>query len=168
MNSIVRQLLEQNTDVVMVDTGDSYEGICGYFGGTYISCTKEKPISMNPFKVTREEYELNFGEKKIFLKSLIFLIFKGNDTPSKIEDMIINQTIVEFYDAYFHPFNGFSEEQRQDLRQNLLTVAKMDDGYERYEHEMESIDEQIRRRVAKRTKNKTTATPCCSPPRLEG
>jgi len=144
MNSVVRQLLEQNTDVVMVDTGDSYEGICGYFGGTYISYTKEKPISMNPFKVTREEYELNFGEKKNFLKSLIFLIFKGNDTPSKIEDMIINQTIVEFYDAYFHPFNGFSEEQRQDLRQNLLTVAKMDDGYERYEHEMESIDEQIK------------------------
>jgi len=140
----VRQLLEQNTDVVMVDTGDSYEGICGYFGGTYISYTKEKPISMNPFKVSKEEYELNFGEKKNFLKSLIFLIFKGNDTPSKIEDMIINQTIVEFYDAYFHPFNGFSEEQRQDLRQNLLTVAKMDDGYERYEHEMESIDEQIK------------------------
>jgi len=57
MNSVVRQLLEHNTDVVMVDTGDSYEGICG----TYISYTKEKPISMNPFKVTREEYELNFG-----------------------------------------------------------------------------------------------------------
>ena len=26
MNSVVRQLLEQDTDVVMVDTGDSYEG----------------------------------------------------------------------------------------------------------------------------------------------
>ena len=75
MNSVVRQLLEQNTDVVMVDTGDSYEGICGYYKGTYIAYSKEKPISMNPFKVTKEEYELNFGEKKNFLKSLIFLIF---------------------------------------------------------------------------------------------
>ena len=37
MNSVVRQLLEQNTDVVMVDTGDSYEGICGYYKGTYIA-----------------------------------------------------------------------------------------------------------------------------------
>ncbi len=36
---------------------------------------------MNPFKVTREEYEQNFGEKKNFLKSLIFLIFKGNEAP---------------------------------------------------------------------------------------
>ena len=68
MNSVVRQLLEQNTDVVMVDTGDSYEGICGYYKGTYIAYSKEKPISMNPFKVTKEESELNFGEKKNFLK----------------------------------------------------------------------------------------------------
>ena len=56
---------------------------------------------MNPFKVTREEYEQNFGEKKNFLKSLIFLIFKGNEAPSKIEDMLVNQTIVEYYEAYF-------------------------------------------------------------------
>ena len=73
MNSIVRQLLEQDTDVVMVDTGDSYEGTCNTFHGTYISYSKEHPISMNPFKVTTEEYEKNFGEKKNFLKSLIFL-----------------------------------------------------------------------------------------------
>lgn len=46
---------------------------------------------MNPFKVTKEEYALNFGEKKNFLKSLVFLIFKGNAVPSKIEDMLINQ-----------------------------------------------------------------------------
>ena len=107
MNSVVRQLLEQNTDVVMVDTGDSYEGICGYFGGTYISYSKENPISINLFMITREEYDLNFGEKKNLLKSLIFLIFKGNEMPSKIEDMLINQTIVEYYEAYFHPFNKF-------------------------------------------------------------
>ena len=67
MNSVVRQLLEQNTDVVMVDTGDSYEGICRYFKGTYITYSKEKPISMNPFKITDTEYAQNFGEKKNFL-----------------------------------------------------------------------------------------------------
>ena len=37
MNSVVRQLHEQGTDVVMVDTGNSYEGLCEYFGGKYIS-----------------------------------------------------------------------------------------------------------------------------------
>ena len=149
MNSVVRQLLEQNTDVVMVDTGDSYEGICSYFGGTYISYSKEKPISMNPFKVTREEYDLNFGEKKNFLKSLIFLIFKGNELPSKIEDMLVNQTIVEYYDAYFHPFDRFTDEERDGLRQKLLVAAKMENDYEKFAHEMEDIEEQIKREVPK-------------------
>lgn len=143
MNSVVRQLLEQNTDVVMVDTGDSYEGICGYFGGTYISYSKEKPISMNPFKVTREEYDLNFGEKKNFLKSLIFLIFRGNEAPTKIEDMLVNQTIVEYYEAYFHPFKKFSDEERDGLRQKLLVTAKMESDYEKFAHDMEDIEEQI-------------------------
>lgn len=142
-NSVVRQLLEQNTDVVIVDTGDSYEGICGYFGGTYISYTKEKPISMNPFKVTKEEYELNFGEKKNFLKSLIFLIFKGNELPTKIEDMLVNQTIVEYYDAYFHPFEKFTEKERDGLRQKLLVDAKMEEDYDNYKDKMEDIDELI-------------------------
>ena len=143
MNSVVRQLLEQNTDVVMVDTGDSYEGICSYFNGTYISYSKEKPISMNPFKVTREEYDLNFGEKKNFLKSLVFLIFKGNELPTKIEDMLVNQTLVEYYDAYFHPFTSFSDSEREGLRQKLLVAAKMENDYEKFAHDMDGIDEQI-------------------------
>ena len=149
MNSVVRQLLEQNTDVVMVDTGDSYEGICGYFGGTYISYSKEKPISMNPFKVTKEEYDLNFGEKKNFLKSLIFLIFKGNETPSKIEDMLVNQTIVEYYEAYFNPFDKFTDDEREGLRRKLLVDAKMEDDYDQYAHDMEDIEEQINREPPK-------------------
>lgn len=143
MNTVVRQLLEQDTDVVMVDTGDSYEGICGYYKGTYISYSKEKPISMNPFKVTEEEYAQNFGEKKNFLKSLIFLIFKGNGIPSKIEDMLINQTIVEYYEAYFHPFESFTDKEREGLRQKLLVAARMECDHEKYDHEMEDIDRLI-------------------------
>ena len=149
MNSVVRQLLEQGTDVVMVDTGDSYEGICGYFGGTYISYSKETPISMNPFKVTDEEYNLNFGEKKNFLKSLIFLIFKGNEAPTKIEDMLINQTIVEYYEAYFHPFTSFTQSERDSLRQKLLVNAKMEEDYEETLHKMEDIEEQIQKEPPK-------------------
>lgn len=143
MNTVVRQLLEQDTDVVMVDTGDSYEGICGYYKGTYISYSKEKPISMNPFKVTEEEYAQNFGEKKNFLKSLVFLIFKGNNTPSKIEDMLVNQTIVEYYEAYFHPFESFTDKEREGLRQKLLVAARMECDHEKYDHEMEDIDRLI-------------------------
>ena len=137
MNSVVRQLLEQNTDVVMVDTGDSYEGICSYFGGTYITYSKEHPISMNPFKITKTEYRQNFGEKKNFLKSLIFLIYKGNEMPSKIEDAIINQVIVEYYDAFFHPFRGFSAEEKDRLRHRLLLEDKKNGEYEKYGEKVE-------------------------------
>lgn len=137
MNSVVRQLLEQNTDVVMVDTGDSYEGICSYFGGTYITYSKEHPISMNPFKITKTEYRQNFGEKKNFLKSLIFLIYKGSEMPSKIEDAIINQVIVEYYDAFFHPFRGFSAEEKDRLRHRLLLEDKKNGEYEKYGEKVE-------------------------------
>ena len=137
MNSVVRQLLEQNTDVVMVDTGDSYEGICRYFKGTYITYSKEKPISMNPFKITDTEYAQNFGEKKNFLKSLIFLIFKGNEAPTKIEDKIINQTIVEYYESYFTPFKEFTDAERDQLRKRLLLEDKKNGTYEKHSKELE-------------------------------
>ena len=131
MNSVVRQFLEQDTDVVMVDTGDSYEGICNTFHGTYISYSKEHPISMNPFKITTEEYEKNF------LKSLIFLIFKGNKEPTKIEDKIINQTIVEYYEEFFHPFDSYSPDERSKLRERLLLEDKKNGEYEKYEQKLE-------------------------------
>ena len=137
MNSVVAQLLMQYTDVVMIDTGDSYEGISHYFHGTYITYSKEKPISMNPFSITTDEYNLNFGEKKQFLKSLIFLIFKGNEEPTKIEDKIINQTLVEYYEEYFHPFEKFSEKDRERLRERLLLEEKKNGEYEKYEQKLE-------------------------------
>ena len=138
MNTVVRQYYEQNTDVVIVDTGDSYEGICGYFGGTYISYTKEHPISMNPFKVTEVEYTQNFGEKKNFLKSLIFLIFKGAQEPTKIEDTIINKVIVDYYREYFTPFKGYSDDERKELYDRLILDSKTNGEYEKYEEELQS------------------------------
>lgn len=137
MNSVVAQLLIQDTDVVMIDTGDSYEGISHYFHGTYITYSKENPISMNPFSITTDEYNLNFGEKKQFLKSLIFLIFKGNEEPTKIEDKIINQTLVEYYEEYFHPFEKFSEKERERLRERLLLEEKKNGEFDKYEQKLE-------------------------------
>lgn len=118
MNSVVRQLHEQGTDVVMVDTGNSYEGLCEYFGGKYISYTEEKPITMNPFRIHREELNV---EKTGFLKNLILLIWKGTQgTITKTEDRLIEQVITEYYDAYFDGFDGFPPQQREDLRKSLV------------------------------------------------
>ena len=137
MNSVMRQYYEQDTDIVIVDTGDSYEGICHYFDGTYISYSKEKPISMNPFKISKEEYEENFGEKKNFLKSLVFQLFKGTEFPTKIEDTVINQTITEYYEEYFHPFDAFSEFERKQMKEILLLEDKKNGKFEQYERELE-------------------------------
>jgi len=137
MNTVCRQLYEQNTDMVIVDTGDSYEGLNAYFNGTYISYTKEHPISMNPFKVTLAEYSQNFNEKKGFLRSLVFLIFKGAALPTKIEETIINQVIVEYYREYFTPFEGYTASEREELRSTLLLQDKKNGEYDKYEHEME-------------------------------
>ena len=118
MNSVVRQMWEQNTDVVMVDTGNSYEGLCEYVGGKYISYTDEHPITMNPFRIKREELNV---EKTGFLKNLIMLIWKGTQgTVTKTEERLIEQVITEYYDVYFNGFNGFTPPQREDLRKELL------------------------------------------------
>ena len=99
VNSMVRQAHEQDTDIVLVDTGNSYEGLCEYFGGKYISYTEEHPITMNPFKIRREEWNI---EKLGFLKNLVMLIWKGSQgTVSKTENRLIEQVINEYYDAYF-------------------------------------------------------------------
>lgn len=137
MNTVMRQYREQDTDIVIIDTGDSYEGLCSYFDGTYISYSKEKPISMNPFKVTDAEYNENFGEKKNFLKSLIFQLFKGAEFPTKLEDAVVNQTIVEYYEEYFHPFEGFNEEERKEMKTKLLLEDKKNGEYDKFEEELE-------------------------------
>lgn len=118
MNSVVRQLWEQNTDVVMVDTGNSYEGLCEYVGGKYISYTEEHPITMNPFRIQRQELNV---EKMDFLKNLVMLIWKGNAAiPSKIEELLIEQVIKEYYEAYFMGFKGYSKTQIEALHKKFL------------------------------------------------
>ena len=122
MNSVVRQLHEQGTDVVMVDTGNSYEGLCEYLGGKYISYTEERPITMNPFRINREEYNI---EKIDFLKNLILMIWKGSDSQiPEIEFRIVEQIIIDYYDAYFNGFTRYTDEQREVLLKNLFAAAR--------------------------------------------
>ena len=121
INSVVRQLHEQGTDVVMVDTGNSYEGLCEYLGGKYISYTEERPITMNPFRINREEYNI---EKIDFLKNLILMIWKGADSQiPEIEFRIVEQIIIDYYDAYFNGFTRYTDEQQEVLLKNLFAAA---------------------------------------------
>jgi conjugation system TraG family ATPase len=154
MNSVVRQLHEQNTDVVMVDTGNSYEGLCEYLGGKYISYTEEKPITMNPFRINREEMNV---EKTGFLKNLVLLIWKGTQgTITKTEDRLIEHVITEYYDAYFNGFEGFTPQQREDLRKSLV-IDDRNRGEQKGESEQERatrIEDTINKIESRRMKLK--------------
>lgn len=141
MNSVVRQLHEQNTDVVMVDTGNSYEGLCEYLGGKYISYTEEKPITMNPFKINRNEYNI---EKIDFLKNLVLLIWKGSDAKiPEIEFRIVEQIIIDYYDAYFNGFTKYTDEQREVLLKNLFASASRKNP----NMSPKDVDEMVRKQI---------------------
>lgn len=122
MNSVVRQLWEQNTDIVMVDTGNSYEGLCEYVGGKYIAYTEDKPITMNPFNISKRELNI---EKIDFLKNLILLIWKGSKVQiPELEFRVVEQLVTEYYDFYFNGVQPYPSSQKETLRKNLSTMEK--------------------------------------------
>ena len=134
----------------MLFRSNSYEGLCEYLGGKYISYTEECPVTMNPFRINRQELNV---EKTGFLKNLVLLIWKGSQgTVTKTEDRLIEQVITEYYDTYFNGFDGFTPPQREDLRKSLLIDERNKSG-NRAESETERnarietvIDEIERRR----------------------
>ncbi|MFD2742433.1 TraG family conjugative transposon ATPase [Sphingobacterium populi] len=95
MNALVQQYMLYNMDVVIVDTGHSYSGLCAYFGGRYITWSDTKPITMNPFAIGEDEYNI---EKKDFLVTLVCLLWKGADgTVSPVERDVISNVISAYY-----------------------------------------------------------------------
>ena len=83
MNHLVRQYYEQNSHIVLVDTGNSYQGLCEMIhrktkgaDGIYYTYSEEKPISFNPFYT--EDYKFNV-EKKDSIKALLLTLWKSED-----------------------------------------------------------------------------------------
>lgn len=112
MNALVEQYCLYEMDVVIVDTGDSYQGLCGYYGGKYITYTEEKPLSMNPFAMSRKEFNL---EQKDFLKTLVALLWKGADGElTQIEDSVISNVLSSYYYEHFWLDPGPQNPRRPD------------------------------------------------------
>lgn len=139
MNHLVRQYFLYNTDIILVDTGHSYRGMCSYYKGKYITYTEENPITMNPFYISEGEYN---EEKRDFLRSLVSMLWKGPEgTISKVEDAVISQLIVGYYENYFAgkentsklSFNSFydyaSEKIPQIIQEEQIIFALHDFKY---------------------------------------
>ena len=83
MNHLIRQYYEQNSHIVLVDTGNSYQGLCEMIhrktkgaDGIYYTYSEEKPISFNPFFT--DDYKFNV-EKKDSIKTLLLTLWKSED-----------------------------------------------------------------------------------------
>src|SRR5690554_6918803 len=86
-------------DVVIVDTGHSYKGLCDYYGGKYITYSEESPITTNPFAISEEEYNI---EKKDFLLTVISVLWKSvNGEISQVESDVITNTVSAYYNSFF-------------------------------------------------------------------
>ena len=83
MNHLVRQYYEQNSHIVLVDTGNSYQGLCEMIhrktkgaDGIYYTYSEEKPISFNPLYT--EDYKFK-GEKKGSIRTRLLTLWKSED-----------------------------------------------------------------------------------------
>ena len=98
MNHLVRQYYEQGTHVVLVDTGNSYQGLCEMIrrktngaDGVYFTYTEEKPISFNPFYVEDGVYDV---EKRESIKTLILTLWKREDeAPTRSEEVALSNAV---------------------------------------------------------------------------
>ncbi|MBR4853480.1 MAG: TraG family conjugative transposon ATPase [Alistipes sp.] len=130
MNHLVRQYWEQGTHVVLVDTGNSYQGLCEMIrrktkgeDGIYFTYTEQKPISFNPFYTDDYIYDV---EKKDSIKTLLLTLWKSDDDKvTKTESGELGSA-VECYiericaDRSITPcFNTFYEYLLHDYRQEL-------------------------------------------------
>ncbi|MGV8135044.1 MAG: DnaJ domain-containing protein [Mangrovibacterium sp.] len=122
MNALIEQYLLYNMDVVIVDTGDSYSGTSAYLGGKYITYRQDKPITMNPFVIAKEEYNL---EKKDFLSTLTGLLWKGADGKlSQVEADVISNVIIAYYKNCF--------EQKEKSWIDQATIPQLEEHLQDY------------------------------------
>ena len=82
-NHMIRQYYEQGTHVLLVDTGNSYQGLCSLIqnntkgnDGIYFTYTEENPISFNPFYTDDKVFDI---EKEESICALILTLWKGED-----------------------------------------------------------------------------------------
>ena len=141
MNHLVRQYYEQGTHVVLVDTGNSYQGLCEMINkktkgedGIYYTYTEEKPISFNPFFTDDMVFDV---EKKDSIKTLLLTLWKSEDDKiSKTESGELGSAVTAYInrikaDRSIVPnFNTFYEFMRDDYRTELeeraIKVSKDD------------------------------------------
>ena len=97
-NHMTRQYYEQGAHVVIVDTGNSYQGLCNLIkrktngkDGVYFTYTEDSPISFNPFYTDDGVFDV---EKKESIKTLILTLWKrDNEPPTRAEEVALSNAV---------------------------------------------------------------------------
>lgn len=124
-NHMVRQYYEQGSHVLLVDTGNSYLGLCEMINrkthgedGVYFTYTEENPIAFNPFYTDDGTFDI---EKRESIKTLILTLWKrDNEPPTRAEEVALSNGVALYidrlkYDATVEPsFNTFYEFVKTD------------------------------------------------------
>jgi len=129
MNHLMRQYYEQGAHVVLVDTGNSYQGLCSLINrktggedGVYYTYTEDNPIAFNPFYNDDGVFDI---EKKESLKTLILTLWKrDNEPPTRAEEVALSNAVslyIEKLKTGINPcFNTFYEFVGGEYRDMLL------------------------------------------------
>jgi conjugation system TraG family ATPase len=97
-NHMVRQYYEQGTHIVLVDTGNSYQGLCNLINrrtngqdGIYFTYTEQNPIAFNPFFTDDNVFDI---EKRESIKTLILTLWKrDNEPPTRAEEVALSNAV---------------------------------------------------------------------------
>ena len=112
-NHFLRSYYIQGSHILVVDVGDSYEGLCQMLGGKYLTFTPEKPISFNPFYIQgRGKPDI---EKYETIKALLISLWKKEDEPiTRLEETALSLAVNGYFDYInvvdrdvFPAFNSF-------------------------------------------------------------
>jgi conjugation system TraG family ATPase len=128
-NHMVRQYYEQGAHVLLVDTGNSYQGLCELIkgktkgeDGVYFTYTEDNPIAFNPFYTDDGVFDI---EKRESIKTLILTLWKRDDEPpTRAEEVALSNAVSGYIEKIkrqddYPSFNGFYDYVRGGYRKIL-------------------------------------------------
>ena len=129
-NHLVRNYYEQGAHILLVDTGNSYKGLCRLIhertrgeDGIYITYEEDRPITFNPFYSEDRQFDV---EKRESIKTLILTLWKREDeVPKRSEEVALSGAVNAYIrritdNPELRPdFNGFYEFVRDDYRRMM-------------------------------------------------
>lgn len=128
-NHMVRQYYEQGSHVLLVDTGNSYLGLCEMINrktngedGIYYTYTEKNPIAFNPFYTDDLAFDI---EKRESIKTLIMTLWKrDNEPPTRAEEVALSNAVSLYIEKIktkeVEPsFNTFYEYVKTDYKEVL-------------------------------------------------